>query len=160
MNAQQHNDNIDTVIVGLGTTGLSVARYLSNQNREFAVVDSRQNPPCTDELFALNNSKVTHHFGDFNTPLLTNAKQIVVNPGVAVAVPEIASARQAGVEVVGDIELFFREIKLTQPVIAITGSNGKTTVTTLLDLMAKESGIDVGTGGNIEIGRASCRERV
>ena len=68
MNAQQHNDiveKIDTVIVGLGTTGLSVARYLSNQNREFAVVDSRQTPPCADELFSLSDHETTHHFGDF-----------------------------------------------------------------------------------------------
>ena len=152
MNAQQHNDNIDnidTVIVGLGTTGLSVARYLVNQNREFAVVDSRKKPPCADELFSLNDNKTAYHFGDFNTPLLTHAKQIVVNPGIAVATPEIASAKQAGAEVFGDIELFCREIKSSKPVIAITGSNGKTTVTTLLDLMAKESGVNVGTGGNI-----------
>ncbi|MEH6456105.1 MAG: UDP-N-acetylmuramoyl-L-alanine--D-glutamate ligase [Cocleimonas sp.] len=144
--------NIDTVIVGLGTTGLSVARYLSNQNREFAVVDSRQTPPCADELFSLNDSDTTHHFGDFDTPLLTNAKQIVINPGIAVATPEIVAAKQAGVEVLGDIELFCRAVysnPTTQPVIAITGSNGKTTVTTLLDLMAKESGVEVGTGGNI-----------
>ena len=147
MNAQQHN--IDTVIVGLGTTGLSVARYLSKQDKEYAVVDSREIPPCSDDLFALNQAGTTHHFGDFDTPLLSNAKQIVVNPGIAVATPEIASAKQAGVEVLGDVELFCRAIPATQAVIAITGSNGKTTVTTLLDLMAKESGIEVATGGNI-----------
>ena len=155
MNAQQHNDNIDmvenidTVIVGLGTTGLSVARYLSNQNHAFAVVDSRQTPPCADELLSLSNIQPAHHFGDFKTPLLMNAKQIIVNPGIAVSTSEIASAKAAGAEIVGDIELFCRDIKSSIPVIAITGSNGKTTVTTLLDLMAKESGIDVGTGGNI-----------
>lgn len=152
MNAQQHNnsvDSIDTVIVGLGTTGLSVARYLSNQDREFAVVDSRQSPPCSDELFSLSGNETAHHFGDFDTSLLSNAKQLVVNPGIAIATPEISSAKDAGIEVVGDIELFCREVKSTKPVIAITGSNGKTTVTTLLDLMAKESGVNVGTGGNI-----------
>ena len=157
MNAQRHNDSIDivvdkvvdTVIVGLGTTGMSVARYLSDQNREFAVVDSRQTPPCADELLSLNDSKPAYHFGDFKTPLLTNAQQVIVNPGIAVSTSEIASAKKAGAEVIGDVELFFREIKSSKPVIAITGSNGKTTVTTLLDLMAKESGIDVGTGGNI-----------
>ena len=147
MNAQQHN--IDTVIVGLGTTGLSVARYLSEQEQEFAVVDSRKAPPCADELFQLNDKQTAHHFGDFDTPLLSNAKQIVVNPGIAIATPEIASAQQAGAEILGDIELFCRAVESTKPVIAITGSNGKTTVTTLLDLMAKESGVDIGTGGNI-----------
>jgi UDP-N-acetylmuramoylalanine--D-glutamate ligase len=147
MNAQQHN--IDTVIVGLGTTGLSVARYLYGQDREFAVVDSRENPPCSDQLFSLSNNNTEHHFGDFDTSLLANAKQIIVNPGIAVSTPEILSAKDSGAEVVGDIELFCREIESSKPVIAITGSNGKTTVTTLLDLMAKESGVAVGTGGNI-----------
>lgn len=149
MNAQQRSDNIDTVIVGLGTTGLSVARYLSNQDMKYAVVDSRQSPPCMDELYSLNDQGAEYHFGDFDTPLLSNAKRIVVNPGIAVATPEIASARESGVEVLGDIELFCRAIPATKPVIAITGSNGKTTVTTLLDLMAKASGVEVGTGGNI-----------
>jgi len=150
MNAQQHN--IDTVIVGLGTTGLSVARYLSEQKCEFAVVDSREQPPCVDELFALDEEQARHHFGDFNTSLLNNAKQLVVNPGIAVSTPEIASAQKLGVEVLGDIELFSQAIqtkKENKPVVAITGSNGKTTVTTLLDLMAKASGVDAGTGGNI-----------
>ena len=152
MNAQQHNnivDTIDTVIVGLGTTGLSVARHLSAQNHPFAVVDSRKNPPCADQLLTLNKNEIIHHYGDFDTPLLTNAKQIIVNPGIALATPAIASVQKAGAEVIGDIELFCREVKTSKPVVAITGSNGKTTVTTLLDLMAKESGVNVGTGGNI-----------
>jgi len=147
MNAQQHT--IDTVIVGLGTTGLSVARYLASQDREFAVVDSRETPPCTQELFELGDSEVPHHFGDFDTSLFSAAKQLIVNPGVAVTTPEINKAKQSGAEVIGDIELFAREIKDTKPVVAITGSNGKTTVTSLLDLMAKKSGVHVGAGGNI-----------
>ena len=150
MIAQQQT--VDTVIVGLGTTGLSVARYLANQNKPFAVVDSRENPPCGEELYALEtseNSQISHHFGDFDTPLLGSAKQLVVNPGIATTTPEIAKAHDAGAEVIGDIELFVREIKATKPVVAITGSNGKTTVTCLLDLMAKKSGVHVGTGGNI-----------
>ena len=150
MNVQQQT--VNTVIVGLGTTGLSVARYLANQNKAFAVVDSRENPPCSDELYALEasrTSQVTHHFGDFDTPLLGSAKQLVVNPGIAITTPEISKAHAAGAEVIGDIELFARDVKATKPVVAITGSNGKTTVTSLLDLMAKKSGVHVGTGGNI-----------
>lgn len=154
MNAQrksQQNDKVDTVIVGLGTTGLSVARYLSNQDTKFAVVDSRQEPPCSDDLFELNNEDtITHHFGNFDTDLLNDAKQLIVNPGIALSTSEIASAKNVGVEVIGDIELFFRDERSeSKPVVTITGSNGKTTVTTLLDLMAKESGLNVGTGGNI-----------
>ena len=146
MNVQQQT--IDTVIVGLGTTGLSVARYLASQKSEFAVVDSRDNPPNADDL-RKQYKDIPYHFGDFNTPWFTSAKQLVVNPGIAVTVPEIAKAKQAGAEIIGDIELFAREIKNSKPVVAITGSNGKTTVTCLLDLMAKKSGTQVGTGGNI-----------
>lgn len=143
MNAQQQT--IESVIVGLGLTGLSVARYLESQQREFAVVDSRGNPPNADDL----NTDTPRHFGDFNTPWLNNAKELIVNPGIAVATPEIEEARKSGAKIIGDIELFARELKNTKPVVAITGSNGKTTVTSLLDLMAKKSGVNVGTGGNI-----------
>ncbi len=137
-----------TVIVGLGTTGLSVARFLQNQQREFAVMDSRDNPPNIEDL-KQDFADVPYHFGSFNSEWLNQAEQIIVNPGIAVATPEIAQAQQSGAEIVGDIELFARELKSTKPIIAITGSNGKTTVTQLLDLMAKKSGFKVGTGGNI-----------
>jgi UDP-N-acetylmuramoylalanine--D-glutamate ligase len=89
------------------------------------------------------------HFGSFNTDWFDQANQLVVNPGIAISTPEIQQAQRQGTEIVGDIELFAREVSDSKPVVAITGSNGKTTVTTLLDLMAKKSGIKVGTGGNI-----------
>ena len=144
MNVSQHT--IESVIVGLGTTGLSVARYLEKEKREFAVVDSRQNPPCVEKL----SDETLHHFGNFETPWLLHAKELIVNPGIAISTPEISKAKNAGVSIIGDVELFIRHnAKNTKPVVAITGSNGKTTVTTLLDLMAKKSGVRVATGGNI-----------
>ena len=149
MNAMSSNNAENaTVIVGLGTTGLSVARYLQQQQRDFKVMDSRDNPPNAREL-QQNFPAVPYHFGSFKPDWLNQAKQIIVNPGIAVATPEIAAAKAAGAEIVGDIELFARELKNTRPIIAITGSNGKTTVTMLLDLMAKKSGLNVATGGNI-----------
>lgn len=148
MNAQTTSQKIDTVIVGLGATGLSVARFLERQNRAFAVVDSRENPPNAEELKRdFENAPV--HFGSFDSNLLEQAKQLVVNPGIAVATPEIRQAQHSGADIVGDIELFAQEVANSRPVIAITGSNGKTTVTLLLDLMAKKSGVKVATGGNI-----------
>jgi len=146
VNAQQQHDK--SIIVGLGTTGLSVARYLAAQQQDFAVVDSREAPPNADDL-KRDFADVDCHFGSFNSDWLDHAGQLVVNPGIAVATPELQQARQAGVEIIGDIELFARELGDSKPVVAITGSNGKTTVTTLLDLMAKKSGIKVATGGNI-----------
>ena len=111
-----------SVIVGLGTTGLSVARYLQSENRDFAVVDSRENPPNADDLKS-DIPDVPFTFGSFNTELLNQADQIVVNPGIAISSPEIAQAKAAGAEVVGDIELFTREVKDSKPIVSITGSN-------------------------------------
>jgi UDP-N-acetylmuramoylalanine--D-glutamate ligase len=145
MNAQQ---SINSVVVGLGKTGLSVVRYLQSQDEKFAVVDSRKTPPNADDL-KNDYASVPFHFGDFDSAWFASAKQLVVNPGIAVATPEIAKAKQSGAEIIGDIELFAREIGQTKPIVAITGSNGKTTVTLLLDLMAKKSGVKVGTGGNV-----------
>ncbi len=145
MNAQQ---SINSVIVGLGKTGLSVARYLASQNKSFAVVDSRDNPPNADDL-KNDYVNVPYHFGDFKSDWFATADQLVVNPGIAIATPEIEQAKQSGAEIIGDIELFAREIGQTKPIVAITGSNGKTTVTLLLDLMAQKSGVKVGTGGNV-----------
>ena len=146
MNVQQNTAK--SIIVGLGTTGLSVARFLQKQQRDFAVMDSRETPPNAEDL-KQDFVDVPYHFGSFNKDWLNQAEQIIVNPGIAIATPEIAQAKQAGAEVLGDIELFAREVKNSKPIIAITGSNGKTTVTQLLDLMAKKSGFKVGTGGNI-----------
>ena len=145
MNAQQ---SINSVIVGLGKTGLSVARYLDSRHEKFAVVDSRTAPPNADDL-KNDYADVPFHFGDFKSSWFASANQLVVNPGIAIATPEIQQAKQSGAEIIGDIELFAREIGQTKPIVAITGSNGKTTVTLLLDLMAKKSGVKVGTGGNV-----------
>lgn len=150
MNTQQSH-SANTVIVGLGKTGMSVAHYLKNQQREFSVVDSRANPPNADDL-QRDYSDVSCHFGSFNSEWFASADQLIVNPGIAIATPEIQQAKQSGAEIIGDIELFARELNQSdknKPVVAITGSNGKTTVTMLLDLMAKKSGLKVGTGGNI-----------
>ncbi|MEE9327107.1 MAG: UDP-N-acetylmuramoyl-L-alanine--D-glutamate ligase [Cocleimonas sp.] len=144
MNSPQQT--FDSVVVGLGATGMSVVRYLVNQDSNFAVVDSRENPPNADDL-AKDYKNIPSHFGDFKTSWLSAADQLIVNPGIALATAEIDEAKQAGAEVIGDIELFVRQN--SKPVVAITGSNGKTTVTTLLDLMAKKSGANVATGGNI-----------
>lgn len=141
-------DNWNTLIVGLGQTGLSVARHLQARGVAFAVLDSRANPPGKDELL-VNFPTAPCHFGAFAeaTELFAQAATLVVSPGIAVATPEIHAARERGAEIIGDIELFVREAKA--PVIAITGSNGKSSVTTLLDLMAQKAGMASYAGGNL-----------
>ncbi|MBU0656653.1 MAG: UDP-N-acetylmuramoyl-L-alanine--D-glutamate ligase [Gammaproteobacteria bacterium] len=143
-----HADNWKTLIVGLGQTGLSVARHLHTQGVTFAVVDSRENPPGKDELLA-RFPDAPSHFGAFaGAPeLFAKAETLVVSPGIAIATPEIRAAGERGAELIGDIELFVREAKA--PVVAITGSNGKSSVTTLVDLMAKKAGMASYAGGNL-----------
>ena len=138
--------NWHTLVLGLGKTGLSVARFLSAQGISFAVMDSRATPPNVDELLA-EFPDVSCYFGSLEAEVMCSASRIISSPGIPLATPEIEKARSLGIEVIGDIELFAREAK--KPIIAVTGSNGKTTVATLLDLMAKQAGIKVGTGGNI-----------
>jgi UDP-N-acetylmuramoylalanine--D-glutamate ligase len=135
----------DIVIVGLGQTGLSCVHHFLRQGIVPTVVDSRETPPGEDQLPA----QVRLCKGGLHPEILRQAKQLVVSPGIAIATPEIAAAQQAGVEVIGDIELFVRDAQA--PIIAITGSNGKSTVTTLVGEMANAAGVKTAIGGNIGI---------
>lgn len=134
------------VIVGLGKTGMSCVRFLAEKQLPFKVMDTRQEPPGIDH-FREEFPDVPVHLGSLNQEWLNQADELVVSPGMALATPEIAEALKAGAEAVGDIELFCRYADA--PVIAITGSNGKSTVTTLVGEMAREAGVKVGVGGNI-----------
>jgi len=135
-----------TVIVGLGVTGLSAARYLKRRGVRFVAVDSRDNPPGLLEFQQLF-PETGLSLGKLDQELLLQASEIIVSPGMSLKTPEIAAAIEAGVSVVGDIELFAREVQV--PVVAITGSNAKTTVTTLLGQMALDAGIKTTVAGNI-----------
>lgn len=137
---------VETLIVGLGTTGLSVARHLLAAGEPFCVADSRPQPPGRAELARLAPG-VTVHAGAFDPALFAAAWRLVVSPGVSVREPAVAAARAAGAEVLGDIELFAR--RATAPMVAITGSNGKSTVTALVGEMARAAGLRAGVGGNI-----------
>ncbi len=144
----RQNSNWNTLIVGLGQTGLSVARHLQAQGIDFAVVDSREAPPGKDDLAALF-PQAPYAFGAFASAgeWFAQATTLVVSPGIAVSTPEIQAARRRGAAIIGDIELFVRAAQA--PVIAITGSNGKSSVTTLVDLMARQAGMRSLAGGNL-----------
>lgn len=134
------------LVVGLGKTGLSAARFLAARGIEVAVTDSRAEPPG---LVALKRElpDVAVFLGGFAAEAFERADCIVLSPGVALAEPSVVAARRRGVPVLGDVELFAR--LAPAPVIAITGSNGKSTVTTLVGDMAREAGLDVRVGGNL-----------
>lgn len=132
-------------IIGLGTTGLSCVDFFADKQAKVRVIDTRQHPAGADKL----PKAIPLHTGGLNLDWLLTSDLIVISPGLALATPEIQQAIAAGVEVVGDIELFCREAK--SPIIAITGSNGKSTVTALTTEMAKQAGVKVGMGGNIGV---------
>lgn len=133
------------LIVGLGKTGLSVARFLSAHGVELAVTDSRPEPPALAELKE-ELPDVAVFIGGFEPGAFERADRVVLSPGVSLREPAVAAAVHQGVPVIGDIELFARYAPA--PVVAITGSNGKSTVTALLAEMARVADRDVRVGGN------------
>jgi UDP-N-acetylmuramoylalanine--D-glutamate ligase len=133
------------VIVGLGITGLSCARYLAARDIAFTVMDSRENPPGLAELEGINQLQEVI-LGHFDKRKLETASEIWLSPGVSLAHPDIAAIRDE-VTVRGDVDVFSRQVKA--PVIAITGSNGKSTVTTMVGEMARACGKNVAVGGNL-----------
>ncbi|MEJ2592147.1 MAG: UDP-N-acetylmuramoyl-L-alanine--D-glutamate ligase [Candidatus Thiodiazotropha sp.] len=135
-----------TLIVGLGKTGLSCARYLSSQGVSLAVTDSRKHPPEREMLQQLFPD-LALFVGGFQPEVFQAADHLVVSPGIPLSEPLIQAAKAKGAEILGDIELFARAVKA--PVAAITGSNGKSTVTTLLGEMARMAGVKVAVGGNL-----------
>ncbi|MCC4833524.1 UDP-N-acetylmuramoyl-L-alanine--D-glutamate ligase [Shewanella sp. 10N.7] len=139
------------IVLGLGATGLSVVRYLMSQGITPLVMDSRRTPPGRETL-AQEFPDVELLTGGFVCRYLVQAKHIIVSPGIAVDTPEIRAAIDMGIEVIGDVELFAQAVADRGPcVVAITGSNGKTTVTTLVYDMLKAAGKKVAVGGNIGI---------
>lgn len=134
------------LIVGLGKTGVSAARHLVDRGWQIAVTDTRTEPPGREQLAAVA-PKAECRFGHLDSSLLADSKIVVASPGIALHEPLIAEAVARGIEVVGDVELFAREVKA--PVVGITGTNGKSTVTTLVGRMAARAGRKVCVGGNL-----------
>jgi len=135
------------VIVGLGKTGLSCASYLSSKGQIFMVVDSRENPPYIEE-FIQKFPAVRYEFGNFLESTFTNASELIVSPGVSLDTDVIVKAHARGVPISGDIDIFSKVVD--SPIIAVTGSNGKSTVVSLLAEIFNTAGIDFGLGGNLD----------
>lgn len=135
------------VVVGLGITGLSVVRHLQKTQPQvqIRVIDTRQTPPGAEQL----PQDIPLHVGSWNSAWLAQADLVVTNPGIALATPEIQRVVESGIAVVGDIELFAWAVD--KPVLAITGSNGKSTVTDLTGVMANACGVNCAIGGNIGV---------
>ncbi|HDR1058432.1 UDP-N-acetylmuramoyl-L-alanine--D-glutamate ligase [Pasteurella multocida] len=145
--------NKKVTVIGLGKTGLSCVDFLLAKQADVRVIDTRMQPAGAEQLA----KNVPLHTGSLNQQWLLESDLIIISPGLAVKTPEIQTALAAGIEVIGDIELFCREAK--KPIIAITGSNGKSTVTSLVAHMVNAAGLKVGMGGNIGIPALSLLEQ-
>jgi len=141
-------DLVSTLIVGMGVTGLSVARFLHAQNTAFSAYDSRDQVAVEDEFVSLAGSDRVH-CGAWDSAYLGGIEQMILSPGLSVQLDFVQEAKRRGVEVIGDIELFARQAKA--PVIAITGSNGKSTVTDLMGKLLAACNCKVKVGGNIGV---------
>lgn len=134
------------VIVGMGKTGYSFAQHLARRGLAFAAVDSRDEPPYAERYRA---DFPAHRLctGGFDAALLEAANEVLLSPGVDPAEPALRAAAAHGARLLGDIELFHREARA--PVVAITGTNAKSTVTSLVGLMADRAGLRSACGGNL-----------
>lgn len=144
------------LVLGLGDTGLSLARWLIGRGARVTVADSRDTPPHAARL-AEEAPGATLVAGPFRAETFAAAEMIAISPGVPLAEPLVAEAVRRGTEVVGDVELFARELnqfkiqnsKLNIAVLAITGANGKSTVTEMVGAMCRRAGLNTMVAGNI-----------
>jgi len=141
-------NNKQVLVLGLGDTGLSALRWLKSQGASLSVADSRTNPPGLETVRA-EFPGVAVHLGPFKPDVLAQAELIISSPGVALAEPAIQAAMTRGIPVVGDVELFAQYKPAHAKVIAISGANGKSTVTTLVGEMCKAAGLTTVVAGNI-----------
>ena len=138
----------DAIVVGLGKTGLSCFRYLSNQGLNVAITDSREAPPELSKLKEEFGS-VPIYLGKINEEALLASDQIILSPGVSLDNKSIQLSIERNIPVFGDIELFCQ--KAEAPIVAVSGSNGKSTVTTIVAEMARSAGLKTYIGGNIGV---------
>lgn len=134
------------IVVGLGKSGMSLVRFLARQGVPFAVADTRENPPELASLRA-QYPQVEVRCGELDAGFLCRASELYVSPGLSLRTPALVEAAARGVRLSGDIDLFARHAKA--PIVAITGSNAKSTVTTLVGEMAAAAGKRVAVGGNL-----------
>lgn len=134
------------LVVGLGKTGHATARYLQRRGKRFATYDTRTQPTGLAE-YKTEFPNTELFLGNIPKEKYAEFHEIITSPGVPLDDPSLTLARQKGIPIVGDIECFAREVSV--PVIAITGTNGKSTVTTLVGEMAKALNLKVAVAGNI-----------
>ena len=136
-----------SIIIGLGKTGLSVAKYFSAKGLPFEFMDTRSSPPMIEE-FKTHFPDIKIEVGKLKESSLLGAKELIISPGLSIKTPEIQRAKEFGIPVRGDIDIFSKAVKA--PIIGVTGSNGKSTVVALLASILNSAGMNVGLGGNLD----------
>ena len=144
MNGSLSNNR--TLVVGLGATGLAAARFLAARGEELVVIDSRANPPGLEALRAARPD-LQIELESLHPRWLEGVSEVVISPGLGLDIGIAAEARRRGIPLISEIELFARAARA--PVIAVTGSNGKSTVVTLVERMLAAAGLRVAAGGNL-----------
>lgn len=134
------------VVIGLGITGLSCIDYFVRQGQRVIAMDTAEHPAGYEKLKA-KHPQIPCFLGSLNPERLQQADEIILSPGVPPEQPLLAECKKRGIPLVGDIELLARSTD--KPIYAITGSNGKSTVTTWIGEMAKAAGRNMAVAGNI-----------
>ena len=140
------------LVLGMGETGLSIVKWLSRQEAIIRVADNRLAPPHLDSIMTLIPAGDIFT-GPFESKIFETIEIIAMSPGVPLSDPHVQNAISSGVPVVGDMAMFSSALEQNNTenakVLAITGTNGKTTVTAMVGAMAKAAGLDVAVAGNI-----------
>ena len=142
-----HLKNKKVLVVGLGATGVATAGFLKARGAEVTVTDTAREQDLGPDVHKMRASNIRLELGEHHRKSFETADMVVISPGVPHTIAPVAAARESGVPILGEIELASRFIQ--EPIIAITGTNGKTTTTSLVGEMLKESGLEVFVGGNI-----------
>jgi UDP-N-acetylmuramoylalanine--D-glutamate ligase len=148
MNQQARQERCRVLVFGMGATGASVARYLAARNETAMFCDTRPLAPGRAAILAAMPTAQLHMGSDL--PALPHTvERVIVSPGVSLEQPMVVTARDRGLEVLSDIDLFMTEARV--PVIAVTGSNGKSTVTAMTAAALQGAGWKVPAGANLGI---------
>ncbi len=140
-------ENKKVLVVGVGRSGEACARFFNNRGARVTVNDTNQSPLLTKTIERLEKRGIQAVLGEHPQHLFEKSELICLSPGVPHTLPPIVKARKLGIPVLGEIELASRYI--SEPIVAVTGTNGKTTTTSLIGEMLKASGQRTFVGGNI-----------
>ena len=139
--------NEQRAVLGLGVTGCSVARWWRAQGVPFTALDTRPEMAASATVQEAVGGETPAYFGDIDPTLMAGISELVVSPGIPLHDPLVEAAKAAGARIMGDVDLFVRAAEA--PVVAITGSNGKSTVTAWLAYLLNHCGVNALAGGNL-----------